>query len=409
MQMWKLEWILDTLHSRGMKVLLCMHARKALFDTGTSKYLTVNGGVCASRKDYWGFATDADLITDKWTSGAYEVWLDANLNPSTTSISNLLQADAGAVYGPLVFHILPDDPECELVIGVYKGNPGDHLKVELDGQEVLNHLITTARSYEVRVPIGAGSHTVALANAGPDRPQYWNNIQLSYVRFMNYRAKPEDTIDSFYYQRRALDYMIARFGHHPGLMGWELWNEIDSELAPWGAFEYDRAVGWAEGYLGYIKENDPQGRPTLVSLVNRDTEQSLFSLESADVTQTRLYATSGQVERWNWFDNEVQQEWYGKLSITGEEGLTYDEVSKQSYRNFIFGMAAEGSGSLHFIQQNVEKLALWKEYERCKELLGGMAADAVYPIDVETEADLPPFMIPHRISYSQPVQPRSEG
>lgn len=386
MQMWKLEWILDLLHQRGMKVLLCMHSRRALFDTGTSKYLAANGGPCASRQDYWGFATDANLITNKWTSGAYEVWIDANLNPSTTSISNLLQADAGAVYGPLVFHIQPDDPACELVIGIYKGDPQDHLRVVLDGQEILYHLVGSERSYEVRVPIGAGSHTVELSDAGPDNPQLWNNIQLNYVRFMNYRARPEGVVDAIYYQRRALDYMISRFGHHPGLMGWELWNEFDSELAPWGAFEYDRAVEWADGYLGYIKENDPQGRPTLASLVNRDTMKSLFALDNVDVTQSRLYATSGQAERWNWYDNELQREWYGKLSITGEDGLTYDEMSKQSYRNLIFGNAAEGSGSLHFIQQNVEKLALWKEYERCKELLGGMAVDAIFAPDTETEA-----------------------
>ena len=162
MQMWKLEWILDLLHSRGMKALLCLHSRKALFETGTSRYMAANGGPCANRQDYWGYATDCNLVTDQWNWGAYEVWVDEDLNPSTTSISNLLQADAGAVYGPLTFHIEPDDPSCELVIGVYKGEPTDYLKVAVDGQEVLSHLVGTERSYELRVPIGAGSQTVTI-------------------------------------------------------------------------------------------------------------------------------------------------------------------------------------------------------------------------------------------------------
>lgn len=86
--------------------------------------------------------------------------------------------------------------------------------------------------------------------------------------------------------KRFLDYVVARWGHSPALMAWELWNEADLTKA-------DRdsdLVDWHREMADYLKKADCHRHLVTTSVSNPARNLALFELPEIDFVPAHFYA-----------------------------------------------------------------------------------------------------------------------
>ena len=89
--------------------------------------------------------------------------------------------------------------------------------------------------------------------------------------------------------KRRLDYIVARWGHSPAIMAWELFNEVDLTRYR----HTDDVVAWHREMAAYLKRIDPTGRLVTTSLSTGGQygrlPERLWTLGDIDFTQAHLY------------------------------------------------------------------------------------------------------------------------
>jgi hypothetical protein len=113
----------------------------------------------------------------------------------------------------------------------------------------------------------------------------WNTAQGGFL------AKPDD----FFTHPRALQltkaryrYMIARYGYSPGIMAWELFNEVQFTDA--GRQKNDKAIAdWHKEMADFLREQDPNKH--LVTTSSDPTILGLF--DAMDFVQLHAYEPDG--------------------------------------------------------------------------------------------------------------------
>ncbi len=114
--------------------------------------------------------------------------------------------------------------------------------------------------------------------------------------------------------RRRLRYNVARWGWHPHLAAWELWNEVDNL----DGFDPAANAGWHREMGGYLKRTDPWHH--LVTTSWRD--RKMFALPEIDIVQGHSYfGAEYDAAQYSLQDTEHLMRGFGKPFFFGEQGI----------------------------------------------------------------------------------------
>jgi hypothetical protein len=93
--------------------------------------------------------------------------------------------------------------------------------------------------------------------------------------------------------RNRLRYLVARWGYHPNLLAWELWNEVDivmrNEKVP-----ADAILQWHREMSGHLAELDPFDHVITTSVSSR-FPPTLWELPRIEITMLHLYGPTQRI------------------------------------------------------------------------------------------------------------------
>jgi hypothetical protein len=184
--------------------------------------------------------------------------------------------------------------------GALEGRLGDYGH-RLDRAWRLDHVLARARSLGVQV-------LLTIQNHGP-----FSTVHASEWQRNPYNAalggplaRPSDVFSDPTARAlfaRRLRYLVARWGHHPNLLGWELWNEVDLVESP----ESPAVLDWHRDMIGQLAALDMHdhlvttslgGLDAIAALLDRDLapltarHAPLWSLDGLDFTQLHAYGVA---------------------------------------------------------------------------------------------------------------------
>ncbi len=137
-------------------------------------------------------------------------------------------------------------------------------------------------------------------------------------------------------QQQLLRYIVARWGHSPNLLAWELWNEVDLTDQP----SVDEVVAWHRETAQTLRNIDPYGHLITTSLsepwgIAVAAKQDLASVDAPlfrlwqipeiDIVQAHLYTVGGiQADFTDAIPRIVANlQRFGKPVLVGEVGVDY--------------------------------------------------------------------------------------
>ena len=95
--------------------------------------------------------------------------------------------------------------------------------------------------------------------------------------------------------RNRLRYCVARWGHSPALLAWELFNEVD--WTDQYAEHREAVTAWHLDMATFLKEIDPYGHLVTTSYAKAQYEPAVWQSEDIDFTQTHHYHDGDNLER----------------------------------------------------------------------------------------------------------------
>ncbi|NCC49624.1 MAG: DUF5060 domain-containing protein [Spartobacteria bacterium] len=148
--------------------------------------------------------------------------------------------------------------------------------------EKLDQIMACAEENDLYLQLVLHEHCRVSANTNPE----WQNNPLNSAN-----GGPCETPESFFYNEEAkrltrhrIRYIIARYGHSPNLMAWELFNEVDLS----DNFNMVHDTAWHREMAQYIKQTDPHGHMVTTSYITTPNVE-VFSLPEIDYTQSHVY------------------------------------------------------------------------------------------------------------------------
>lgn len=94
-------------------------------------------------------------------------------------------------------------------------------------------------------------------------------------------------------QKKLLRYIIARWGYSPNLIGWELWNEVDTMFYSHGLnpFDHEETIDqWNEEMSSYIKEVDVHDHLVTTTYGSIHMGRNTWSLDNIDIAPLHHYS-----------------------------------------------------------------------------------------------------------------------
>jgi len=88
--------------------------------------------------------------------------------------------------------------------------------------------------------------------------------------------------------KRRLDYILARWGHSPHVMAWELWNEMNY-IESTNSKAREILIDWTEEIAEYVKKNDPFQHLVTTSLGLLTVWDEMWELDNIDFAQIHAY------------------------------------------------------------------------------------------------------------------------
>ncbi len=85
--------------------------------------------------------------------------------------------------------------------------------------------------------------------------------------------------------RKQLDYVSARWGHHPALLAWEMWNEADIGLH----YDDDDIVEWHREMCAYLAKIDRHRHLITTSLAGQRNANGLWRVPDVNLVQPHYY------------------------------------------------------------------------------------------------------------------------
>lgn len=122
--------------------------------------------------------------------------------------------------------------------------------------------------------------------------------------------------------KRRLRYIVARWAHHPNLLAWELWNEVDLT----DEYDPESVARWHEEMAAYLREIDPYRHLVTTSFSDPQREDAVWRLPGIDFTTTHFYGAADMAEAIMANDRR-KIERYGKPTLTAEYGTDWQGPS----------------------------------------------------------------------------------
>ncbi len=174
------------------------------------------------------------------------------------------------------------------------------------------------------LPVLSG-HALWKDQSAPGRFKVWEKNPFN-AALGGPAASPADLFKDTPCQRLFLDWIgrtVWRFQHHPNILGWETFSEIDLPAKASGVADVD-AVALAEKAAERVRRNDPRHRPVTVSLSGVHVWPTLWKSRAADIVQIHPYP--GERGRFDLMATIARTmpdvAHHGKPVIIGEEGLS---------------------------------------------------------------------------------------
>jgi len=240
----------------------------------------------------------------------------------------------------------------------------------------LDYILEKAKQYGIMVLLSFNVH----ADTMPRNDQGWGWWEDNPYNVAN--GGPCPTGDDFFRMEEAkalykqrIRYIVARWAHHPNVMGWMPITEIEGS-ALWYRESVDKdlqlRISWYKEMARYLKEQDPYHHLVSVSLagasLGQRNDEALFGDPSTDFVQPHLYLLNhcaDGLEYWNQrhresFDKPVLTSEYGPSHVHGFDNL-YDYLKQdQAMLHHHDGLWASfftgGAGTaMHWFWRSVEQ------------------------------------------------------
>lgn len=118
-------------------------------------------------------------------------------------------------------------------------------------------------------------------------------------------------------------YVVARWGHSPAVLAWELFNEVD-----W-LDNYDQhqteVMEWHADMAAFLKEIDPYHHLRTTSFAHEKNDPTVWANPDFDFTQTHHYLASPNPETVIAQSQREYRDIYDKPTLTGEFGIGEDQ------------------------------------------------------------------------------------
>jgi len=165
------------------------------------------------------------------------------------------------------------------------GIEGDRMdNYRQDAAARLDHVIALAERYGIYLQICLDNEN---DYAAPDKRKFfgcWKENGGHCSTVLDFFTLPAAKAA---YQRR-LDYVTARWGYSPHVLGWELWNESDF-LAQGDQKLRTAIIDWTAEMAAYLKSRDPGRHLVTTSLGSLDGWNDIWKPREIDYVQAHVY------------------------------------------------------------------------------------------------------------------------
>lgn len=183
----------------------------------------------------------------------------------------------------------------------------------------LDYVLALADRYGIKVLLVLINHGQFSTNV--DAQWAGNPYNAANGGFLNepheFFTHPQ-AIDLF---QRRLRYIVARWGHHPSILAWELWNEVNLTTGYAG----EPVARWHETMSEFLRSIDPYGHLITTSFSNAQLEPSVWRLPHIDFTMTHFYNVSDMAATLLSLDG-MKRAAYGKPTFSAEFGVSLDKA-----------------------------------------------------------------------------------
>lgn len=122
--------------------------------------------------------------------------------------------------------------------------------------------------------------------------------------------------------KRRLRYIVARWGHHPSILAWELWNEVNLTAG----YQSDPVAAWHEEMGTYLRQIDPYNHLITTSYSNPQMDPKVWELPIIDFTMTHFYNVADMATTVLAHDR-AKFEAYGKPTFSAEFGVSHPKTA----------------------------------------------------------------------------------
>lgn len=254
-------------------------------------------------------------------------------------------------------------------IGTYNSKDSDKLDAILE----------LAKRYGIYIILTLDSYSSLMDEKGG-----WSEESWKYNPYNKENGGPCEHPMEFFtdkkakeYYKNRIKYIIARWGHSPNIMAFELWNEFDAPL------------DWVKEMASYIKSINPHGQFVTTSLGypwgNNFQEASVWSLDEIDIIDRHLYGEMSPDIIENIISvNGVMADKFEKPMLIGEFGLNSSKSDSEIDR------AGSGAGLHMSLWSSLMTRSFsgamnwwWAEYVRPKNLYSNYHALRNFLKDVD--------------------------
>jgi hypothetical protein len=177
--------------------------------------------------------------------------------------------------------------------------------------------------------------------------------------------------------QNRLRYIIARYGWHPAIMAWELYNEIDG-VPDYLTYRQDIRK-WVYEMSNYIKKKDVNNHLVTLSYSNENEDTTVWHLPSIDISQTHVYRNDIHIERTIASLSTEYIRAFSKPHFTGEFGIDAENIDLSRvdptgiyFHNTIWASAlsgACGAAATYWWQNYIDAQNLYHHFRSLSDFL----------------------------------------
>lgn len=199
--------------------------------------------------------------------------------------------------------------------------------------------------------------------------------------------KPEDFFTNARAKQLAknyLRYVIARYSHQTGILGWELFNEVENTSAARNG-KWDDIEAWHREMASYVRSIDPYQHPVITS-----SEQRPGLIEAVDIAEPHGYPSDVGALLLGSKINTTQPFFYGEVGLAKSNPTEGEQ--RKTIRDAIWGayLAGHSGAGQYWYWDVVQRMNLDDEFAFGSSALlqqGLHPGPAVRPLKVDVEGD----------------------